>query len=148
MNFNVSLATPHDAQALFALEHRCFDGDQLGLRSFRHLLKSPSARVWLVKNGDALAGYTLVLTRRNSGWWRIYSVAIAPEQRGKGLSHLLMDRILSEAKLAKAQGIRLEVKVSNHSAIELYRRYQFEVVDILPNYYQDGSDGYRMQYSF
>ena len=149
MAFSISSAIAHHARALHALELRCFDGDQLGLASFNRLLKSPSAEVLVITNdAEDIIGYALILTRKNSRWWRLYSVAIAPEYRGQGLSRKLMAEILTRASQAGAQGVRLEVKVNNHAAIELYRHYQFEVIDLLPAYYEDGSDGYRMQRSF
>ncbi|CUS48315.1 MAG: putative acetyltransferase [Idiomarinaceae bacterium HL-53] len=150
MNFQIREAQFHEASALTELENRCFDGDQLGLRSFQRLIKQPSAHVYVIEAeaSRALAGYALVLTRKNSYWQRLYSIAIAPEFRGQGIGKKLFSHIFEVAQHARCKGIRLEVKQANHAAIELYRAFGFEIVDLLPMYYEDGSDGYRMQHSF
>lgn len=147
MTMTLRTAQERDATTLLALENRCFDSDQLGLRSFRRLISSSTAQVWCLFEGTELVGYILLLTRKNSGWWRIYSIAVAPEQRGKGYARMLVTHVITQANLAKAEGIRLEVKVTNKSAISLYQALGFEVQDILPGYYADGQDGYRMQRS-
>ena len=150
MSFRIREAQLNDAKTLTALENRCFDGDQLGLRSFQRLIKQPSAHVYLIEAEDsgALAGYALMLTRKNSYWQRLYSIAIAPEFRGQGIGKRLFAYLFETAQHARCKGIRLEVKQSNQAAIELYRAFGFEIVDVLPMYYEDGSDGYRMQHSF
>ena len=90
-------------------------------------------------------GYCIVLTRKNSAIWRVYSLATAPEGRGQGVAYALMDAVTAAALNAHASKIRLEVKVDNLAAIGLYRKLAFEVIDLLPSYYDDGTDGYRLQ---
>jgi len=150
MTFHIREAQFSDAHALTHLENRCFDGDQLGLRSFQRLIKQPSAHVYVIETAETqeLAGYALMLTRKNSYWHRLYSIAIAPEFRGQGVGKKLFAHIFNAAQHARCKGIRLEVKQSNRAAIELYHAFGFEIVDVLPMYYEDGSDGYRMQHSF
>lgn len=142
--------TCHDIDALIAIENACFVTDHLGRRSFRRLLQSPSAHLVGLQHQKthALCAYALMLTRRNSAWWRLYSLAVDPKQQGQGLARILLQYCLQQAQKAAAQGMRLEVNVSNHSALALYYSCGFEVVDLLPQYYSDGADGFRMQLSF
>lgn len=134
-----------DLEAIFALEQRCFSYDQIGKRSFAHLLKQQSSLFWCAELDGQLVGYAIVLTRKNSRKWRLYSLATAPEARGKGVARGLVAAWLQEAKQQAIQILSLEVKCDNKAAIQLYRQIGFEVVDVLPSYYSDGSDGYRMQ---
>ncbi len=151
MQPNIRPATLADVDALLVLENKCFVTDHLGRRSFRRLIQSPSAQVLAVLQSEPSAemrAYILVLTRTNSAWWRIYSLAVDPASRGQGLARLLLSYVIAQAQQNNAAGVRLEVSVNNHLAYQLYLRLGFEVVDLLPAYYTSGEDGYRMQLSF
>ncbi|RUO28092.1 N-acetyltransferase [Aliidiomarina sedimenti] len=148
----VRQAQPADLDALCALEAATFSYDQLGRRSFAHMLRSPSAQVYVIEpargsNSGELVGYAIILTRRGSHYWRLYSMAISAQARGLGLGKTLLCYLLEQAK-PQAQGMRLEVKCDNQAGLALYRQLGFEVTDILPGYYSDGTDGYKMQLSW
>lgn len=145
MNLIIRRAVASDLDALVALENRSFSYDQIGRRSFAHLLKQRSSLLWCAEIDRQLIGYTIVLTRKNSRKWRIYSIAIAAEARGKGVGRALMQAVMKHATDASVAVLSLEVKCGNKGAIELYRQLGFEVVDLLPGYYSDDSDGYRLQ---
>ena len=140
----------HDLNPLVGIENKCFLTDHLGRRAFRRLLQSPSAHVigLACSETSTVCAYAVILTRRNSAWWRLYSLAVTPKHQGQGLARSLLQHCLHQAKKAAAQGVRLEVQVCNHAAFALYLSCGFEVVDLLPYYYSDGADGYRMQLSF
>lgn len=145
----IRLAQPSDNKALCALERAVFDYDQLGERSFRHLIQSPSALVYILESptSEDILGYAIVLTRRNSKYWRLYSMATSPAARGQGFGKQLLSYILLQAK-PLACGLRLEVKCDNEIGLALYRQLGFEVTDLVEQYYSDGSNGYRMQYTW
>lgn len=145
----IRLATSGDLHALCELEAATFSYDQIGRRSFRYLLRSSTAQVYVcVSSKDAnLLAYAIVLTRKNSRYWRLYSLATSVQARGRGIGKAMLTAILNHAK-NQANGIRLEVKCDNTVGIQLYRQLNFEVVAVLPAYYSDGSTGYRMQLSW
>lgn len=145
MSLRIRRATSSDLNALVALENSTFNYDQIGRRSFSHLLKQRSSLLWCAELDNKVIGYAIVLTRKNSQKWRIYSIAIAPEARGKGIGKALMAEVFKSAKAAAVTAFSLEVKCDNKGAIELYRQLGFEVIDVLPEYYSDGTDGYRLQ---
>lgn len=141
-------ATLEDLTDLVALEAATFDYSQLGRQSFRRLLQSASAHLFVLSDEHKLLGYGLLLTRKNSKVWRLYSLAVAASARGTGAGRKLLEYALELARSQAASAVSLEVKVDNQAAIELYRRYDFEVVDVLPDYYPGHADGYRMRLSF
>lgn len=145
---NIREAQVNDASALHQLEQQTFSYDQIGLRSFRRLLKSPSARCLLALYGDQIAGYAIMLSRRNSSYLRLYSMAIGESYRGQGVGQRLLQHLLHTTHEQHKAGIRLEVKCDNLAAVSLYRRHGFEVTELLPQYYDDGSDAYKMQLTF
>lgn len=141
-------ATLDDLANLVALEAATFDYSQIGRTSFRRLIKSASAHLFVLAEGAEIRGYGLLLTRKNSKTWRLYSIAVAAAARGTGVGRKLLEHALELARTNGAKALSLEVKVDNQAAIELYRRYDFEVVDLLPDYYPGHADGYRMRLTF
>jgi ribosomal protein S18 acetylase RimI-like enzyme len=147
--WHIREATFHDLGALVQLEERCFDYSRMGRRSFRRLLAGNTGHIFVCMSEDgALAGYYLLLTRKNSRRWRLYSIATAPESRGTGLGRVLLEHAIHTAQQQGAISLGLEVKVDNTAAISLYEKLHFAVIDLLPEYYDDGTDGYRMRVSF
>lgn len=143
----IQSATLADVNDLVALEERCFDYSRMGRRSFQRLIHGSSGHfaVARLESTQALVGYTLLLTRRNSQVWRLYSIATAPEARGTGLGRALLEAAINMAREHGARALSLEVKVNNKGAIALYEKLDFAVTDLLPGYYDDGTDGYRMR---
>jgi len=143
-------ADAKDLDALVHLEGLCFDYSRIGKRSFQRLLKSASAHLLVVPEPETgqLLAYALLLTRKNSSRWRLYSIAVAPQARGKGFARALLTQCMAMAQQQGASGLSLEVKSDNKSAIALYEDLDFAVVDLLPGYYDDGTDGYRMRITF
>jgi ribosomal-protein-alanine N-acetyltransferase len=67
----------------------------------------------------------------------ILNVAIAPEQRRKGIARELMAETERRAHQASATLMTLEVRRSNLAALELYREFDYRAVGVRPNYYVD-----------
>jgi len=60
-----------------------------------------------------------------------------PDLKGRGYGSLILERML---KLVKSKGCRtasLEVRASNHTAINLYHKYNFKEIAVRKKYYQD-----------
>ena len=75
----------------------------------------------------------------------IISIAVLPEYRSKGVGSALAKEAL-EAMSAHydAEYCYLEVRASNTSATNLYRKLGFEVERTIRGYYSDGEDAYIM----
>jgi ribosomal protein S18 acetylase RimI-like enzyme len=83
-------------------------------------------------DGDAVAGLVRVSAVGGSGEVRI--LGRAPAYRGRGLGRLLLDRALRLLAAAGARAVTLEVTAKNERAIDLYRAFEFEVVERTPVY--------------
>lgn len=70
----------------------------------------------------------------------ISTIAIAEEARGNGYGEVLLAGLLERSILLGATYAVLEVRVSNNTAINLYRKYEFEVVHRRKNYYRDNNE--------
>ena len=150
--YSIRPATLHDLAGLCQLEAATFSYDQIGRRSFRHLLRSPSTQVYVCDSvadtDQQILAYAIVLTRKNSTFWRLYSMATCASARGLGIGRKMLSHIIAQARERKVTGIRLEVKCDNQAGLHLYRDLGFEVIDLIPAYYSDGTDAYKMQVSW
>lgn len=79
-----------------------------------------------------LAGFWLVADEIE-----IMTLAISPRWKGFGLGDWLLLNVLEKGKALGAKTATLEVRPSNHVAISLYKKYQFQEVGRRPNYYPD-----------
>jgi len=139
-----------DLAALSALEDAAFDGDRISPRSWRRLLCSRSAQVATVHSSVApggLLGASVVLRRARSSVARLYSIAVAPAARGRGVAGRLLDEAIRHARDSGAAVLRLETRSDNHAAQDLFMQHGFSALDRKPAYYEDGADALRWQIS-
>jgi ribosomal-protein-alanine N-acetyltransferase len=71
-------------------------------------------------------------------------IEVVEEYRNKKIGSSLMDYLINLGNNKKIENITLEVNVNNKYAIDLYKKYDFEIVAIRKSYY-DGVDGYLME---
>jgi ribosomal protein S18 acetylase RimI-like enzyme len=134
-----------DTEALIELEHRVFATDRLSRRSLQRFLRSPTAEVIVAQDGDRLVGTAIVLFRRHSTVARLYSIAVAPHMTGRGIAPMLLDASEAAALAHHCRSIRLEVHVTNHTAIARYRKSGYREFGRARHYYEDGGDALRFE---
>ncbi|MDW8299067.1 MAG: ribosomal protein S18-alanine N-acetyltransferase [Anaerolineae bacterium] len=86
-----------------------------------------------------------------SGMWlidgeaHISTIATHPDWRGRGLGEVLLAGMVLRSMHLGATYSVLEVRVSNVPAINLYRKYEFQIVSVRKGYYRDNNeDAYLM----
>lgn len=86
-----------------------------------------------------------------AGFWlidgeaHVSTIAVHPDFRGRGLGEVILAGALKRAIDLNAEYSVLEVRVSNNPALELYRKYEYQVVGQRKNYYRDNNeDAYLM----
>jgi ribosomal protein S18 acetylase RimI-like enzyme len=137
-------ASVDDVAGLLALEEICFHSDRLSERSFRRFLTRPTAALLVDEEGVTLAGYVLVLFHRSTSLARLYSIAVSPAHRGKGLGRALLQAAEARAMDREATRMRLEVHVGNEPAQRLYHEAGYRDFAVVSGYYDDG-DALRME---
>jgi len=140
-------AVASDLDAILDLE-RLFPGDRMSRASLRRFLLAERAAVWVVVWRGAVAGALVMLTRKNSEWARVYSLAVDPAARGQGLGTRLVRTAEREARKRGCIGISLEVRTDNGPARALYARLGYQEVAALPAYYEDKAPGARLRKRF
>ncbi|MDP9142319.1 MAG: GNAT family N-acetyltransferase [Pseudomonadota bacterium] len=133
-----------DLDSILALEAG-FTSDRMSARSVRYFLTADSARVLVAEIRGLVAGVLILLLRRNSGWARIYSVAVDPRQRNLGLGRRLIEAAEQQARRDGRRGMSLEVRIDNAGARALYARLGYQEHATLRAYYEDGASGVRLR---
>lgn len=129
-----------DLAKLVALEEASFTVDRMSRRSLRRLLLGTTADVLLAEDpGGALLGAAVLLRRKGSRRERLYSLAVDPAARGRGVGRLLMEAVLAGARSRGAVEVGLEVRKDNKTAIALYRSMGFTEAGVVEGYYADGA---------
>ncbi|HZO73774.1 MAG TPA: ribosomal protein S18-alanine N-acetyltransferase [Ktedonobacteraceae bacterium] len=70
----------------------------------------------------------------------ITTIAIHPDYRRKGLGELLLLSLIDIAYTIGAKWVTLEVRVSNYTAQNLYRKYGFHESGVRHRYYSDNQE--------
>jgi [ribosomal protein S18]-alanine N-acetyltransferase len=87
--------------------------------------------------GDVL-GYVMV--SRYADVWHILNVCVREAHRGQGIAGQMLEVLFERAGGKPHLGFTLEVRVSNATAIGLYRRKGFMEHGVRPRYYSDNGE--------
>lgn len=135
----------NDLDRLLELEAACFAIDRLSRRSFRHFIGGGQSVLLTARESGVLVGYLLILFHRGTRLARLYSIAVDPASRRRGIARALFQAGEARARERGAIHLRLEVSQNNAPAIALYRTLGFQEFDRLSDYYEDHSSALRMQ---
>ena len=138
---SVRQATEKDIPEIAELERKAADSSWTEgmLRSSL----SSGALIWALQQNGKIIGYS-VLDTRVLGEAEIHNIAVSPEHRGKGLSKLLMERMILAARESGAEKIYLEVREGNTVAIGLYKGYGFAENGRRRAYYKNPTEDARL----
>jgi [ribosomal protein S18]-alanine N-acetyltransferase len=70
----------------------------------------------------------------------ITTIAMHPNYRRRGLGELMLVKLIEIAYTIHAKWVTLEVRVSNYSAQNLYRKYGFREAGLRHHYYSDNQE--------
>ncbi len=130
-------ASWRDLNALRHLERECFPKDAWPLIDLVGVLSLPNiVRLKAVDDG-MMVGFIAADLRPMQDLAWIATVGVLPQYRRRGIATALLRAC--EACL-KVSTVRLNVRVSNKEAIQLYLGLGYEQVGVWPTYYQDGEN--------
>lgn len=131
----VRRATIEDAKEIFAIEMVCFSVPW-SLNSIEtELLNEDKKLYYVVEDANGIVGY--------AGAWLVYdegqitNIAIRPSARRQGFGAKLTSALIEECFKRGMHEIFLEVRISNLSALSLYRKLGFTVKGMRKNYYSE-----------
>lgn len=84
----------------------------------------PSIRFFVARDGNETLGCAALANKGDYG--EIKSMFVAPEARGRGIAHKLMQRLIDEARAQGLPQIKLETGDKLVEAVALYRAHGFK----------------------
>jgi ribosomal protein S18 acetylase RimI-like enzyme len=133
-------AKVEDIKRLVEIENLSFNYDQLNARQFRYFIQKGHCDLIVQIKDNQISGYGLLFYRKNSRLSRIYSIAIHQDFHGQGCGKVLMLALESFTLKKGRNTMRLEVKVTNHKAINLYKKIGYIQFSTKQGYYDDNED--------
>jgi [ribosomal protein S18]-alanine N-acetyltransferase len=70
----------------------------------------------------------------------ITTIAVHPDNRGRGVGELMLGSLIDIAYEIGARNVTLEVRITNHVAQNLYRKYGFREAGVRRRYYSDNHE--------
>ncbi|MBN2754585.1 MAG: ribosomal protein S18-alanine N-acetyltransferase [Candidatus Goldbacteria bacterium] len=91
------------------------------------------------KVSDRLLGY--IIADKIADYAHISNVAVAPEFRKNGIATGLLKQVERQVFAAGLSSLTLEVRDNNEAALEMYKKFGYEVKGRRPKLYEDKYDG-------
>lgn len=135
----VRKAQKTDASGIFAVERETFSVPWSQAAIQRELQNTALTMYYvLVTDRGDIAGYAGLWHVTDEG--QITNVAVLPAFRGKGYGELLLRVLMEAAWRVGCASIFLEVRVSNLSAQQLYRKLGYAAVSVRRAYYSQPTE--------
>lgn len=140
--------TEADLEAVLDIDVAAFrEPREVRERSLREELARSWARIHVARtDGGRIVGYLLYWHVVDEG--HVINVAVAPQERRRGIGHTLVAFLLEHARANGIVKLLLEVRASNAAAIGLYEKAGFTQFNIRHRYYGDGEDAVEMMRLF
>ncbi|MDA0690967.1 MAG: GNAT family N-acetyltransferase [Nitrospinae bacterium] len=134
---------PDDLHQLADLERAAFPDDAFEIGLIEELLTQNRATVLVAEDQGRLVGVVYLLWKRHrlNKYCRVFSLAVDPSARSKGVGLGLMKTAEQEARFRSVARLTLEVRQTNLLAIQFYRKLGYRRTGKLRGFYPDGTDG-------
>lgn len=129
---------------IMEIENACFGPDSFSRRQMAYLISKAKGAFFVIREAGKVLAYISLVHRANASNLRIYSVAVHPSARGRGLAQALIHKSVEYAYATGLRSITLEVDTENTPAIALYAKNGFYTTAFLLGYYHHGN-GFRMK---
>jgi ribosomal-protein-alanine N-acetyltransferase len=126
-------AAAGDLARVVEIERASFS-DPWSFTAFRSVLGEERLNFHVAFHGEALVGYAVSWCVVDEA--ELANLAVAPPMRGNRIGAALLDRAMSDARLAGCVVMHLEVRESNTAARALYESRGFGMVGVRKRYYR------------
>ena len=142
--YEIIPANIRDLNALRYLEKVCFPEDAWALFDLAAVLTFPKIIRLKAVHEDKMIGFVAGDPRLSEGFSWIATIGVLPEYQRQGIGSRLLH--LCEEQLPTTR-VRLSVRISNESAIRLYKQEGYQTINIWEKYYDDGTEAVIMEKS-
>ena len=118
-------------EQIFNLEKEIFKSSAFNKSYLDTLIKGNNSFIYVYLIDDKVSGYLMVLDSIDV--YEILAIATIEKYRNKGIAQELLDKI-------KTKDIFLEVRESNQTAINFYKKNNFKEISIRKNYYSEPTE--------
>ncbi len=145
MTYDIRPLTLDHLPEVLRLNLRCFrNGDNYTKYTFDYLLKEPRTLSYrMVTPADEIVGFAFVMVNTNSAA-HLTTIGVAPEHRRRKIAVRLLNHVEDSLSKREVGTVMLEVRVSNTSAQDLYKRTGYTIVQRIGKYYNNGEDCFLM----
>jgi len=145
--FKIRRFTPADLDRVMHINQTCLP-ENYSSSFFTDLYERfPHTFIVAEENGQ-IVGYAMCRIERGiiglAKKGHLISIAVLPGHRRQGIGYALMLEVMQAMLLYEATECFLEVRVSNTSAVDLYKKLGFRIAQTKRSYYSDGEDAYLM----
>ena len=113
-------------EQIFNLEKEIFKNSAFSRTYLDTLIKGDNSFIYVYLIDNKVCGYLIILDSIDV--YEILAIATIEEYRNKGIAQKLLNKI-------KIKNIFLEVRESNQTAINFYKKNKFKEISIRKNYY-------------
>jgi len=133
-----------DLDKVMQLEVDLFKGDAWKKENYEYELKENDlSKMYVEQMDNEIVSY--------GGLWFLFenaditTIGVAKKYQGQGYGEKMFEHLLNICKENACEFVHLEVRVSNTKAINLYKKFGFEVIRTRKGYYSDNNeDAYDM----
>lgn len=147
---NIKKVTSKDLKKIIEIESMIFGKDAFSEKLIKKLIKENLFFLKLEKSSikKHLIGFVIVIMDQKDSA-NIINFLINPKYQIKGYgSFLLNQTILKIKEFDKVKKIILNVNINNSSAIKLYEKFGFRIMQKINNYYHLKDTAYLMELDF
>lgn len=135
------LATEIDLPTMLAIEQASFPLPWTA-EAFHSEFRNSCSQLWVAEDDTHIIGYACAWFIFDEG--QIVNIAVLPHYRRYGVGKSLIQHLIEEAKTRGVHTLSLEVRKSNHAALEMYKSFGFQVVAERKRYYENSEDAILM----
>ena len=132
----IRVAKNFDTNYIFGIERSVFGSTCWSCEKLANCLHNKSTITFILEKSKEIIGYNIVTFVERE--FEIIRLAVAHKYQSKGFGNALLSFLLDQ--IPNNSSVFLDVKKSNTSGINPYKKNGFDIINIRYNYYQDGSD--------
>ena len=136
-----------DLDEVVPLDLAVFQNTDWSFDYFEECLKTPETSCWIIEEIDENCSSLIAfcVQRSLNGETHLLNICVDPHWQGIGIGQKLLQHVINHATHLGDRSVKLEVRVDNDRAKNLYRKFGFFTVGHILKYYADGMDALVMR---
>lgn len=133
-NVHLRQMSAADIPAVLEIEKECFLSGW-SFESYKNELSRDDSGTFIVESEKIIAGYAILRLITSASESEILNIAVKPEFQRQGIGTILLSEIVGFVRSKQIRSIWLEVRKTNFTAQDFYRRNRFVLSGQRKNFY-------------